>query len=82
MNKDDYITKINKVLSNKTQFQKVSLNNNIANLFKFQRFLYNLKTETFHDQKFTIKLDLLQLLLLHFMVCRNYTKKDIHVGIS
>ena len=47
MNKDDYITKVNKIFSNKTQFQKVSVDDNIVNLTKFQRFLYNLNRNQF-----------------------------------
>ena len=47
MNKNDYINKMNKILSNKTQFQKESVDNNIANLTKFQRFLYDLKRNQF-----------------------------------
>ena len=45
MNKDDNINKMNKTLSNKTQFLKVSVDDNIANLTKFQRF--NLKRKQF-----------------------------------
>ena len=82
MNKNDYINKMNKILSNKAQFQKVSVDDNIANLSKFQRFLYNLKTKQFLKKKFTIELDPSQLLLLHFKVCQNCTKKDTHVGLS
>ena len=47
MNKNDYINKMNKIISNKAQFQKVSVDDNIANLSKFQRFLYNLKRKQF-----------------------------------
>ena len=39
--------KMNKIISNKAQFQKVSVDDNIANLSKFQRFLYNLKRKQF-----------------------------------
>ena len=47
MNKNDYINKMNKILSNKAQFQKVYVGDNIANLSKFQRFIYNLKRKQF-----------------------------------
>ena len=65
MNKNDYI---NKILSSKMQFQKVSVDDNIENLTKFQQFLYNLKRKQFLKKKFTIELDPTQLLLLQFMV--------------
>ena len=47
MNKNDYINTMNKILSNKTHFQKVSVDDNIANLIKFQKFLCNLKRKQF-----------------------------------
>ena len=51
MNKDDYISKINKILFNKTQFQKVSVDDNIVNLTKFQRFQYNLNRKQFLEKE-------------------------------
>ena len=44
---DDDINKMKKILFNKTQFQKVSVDDNIVNLTKFQRFLYCLKRKHF-----------------------------------
>ena len=81
MNKDDNINRTNKILCKKRNFRKFHLMI-IANLTEFRRFLYNLKENIFLKKKLTIELDPSQLLLLHFMVCQNCTKKDTHVGLS
>ena len=49
MNRDDYVRKINKILQDSTKFKKVA--NDIENLAKFQRFLYNLKRKQHLDDE-------------------------------
>ena len=83
MNKDDYISKMNKILSNKTQFQKVSVDDNYCQLNQISMIsLQPKKKGNFSKKKFTIELDPSQLLLLHFMVCQNCPKKDTYVSLS